>query len=132
MPNMHVPATGEAMPIANEAEKESPYAKVRRLARELSDALAECDERFGYSFVEVHAKTATGDRPVYFSCMTAQERLGYHARCFAQAAHEIDPEAVEYGLFSGEEGHPTRFAVFVSAKQRSGGARKSGYQGERQ
>jgi len=120
MPNTRVPATGEAMPAAkinSNIEEETPYQKVRRIAKELSDALAECDPQFHYSFVEVHARTPKGERHIYFNCMPAEDRLHHYARCFAQAAMEVDPTATESGLFTGEEGHPVRFAVTVSAKR---------------
>lgn len=109
MPNATVPAAAEGLP-----ENPEIWIKVRRLARELSQALSECED--GQWMATVHPYQE-GRRPILFSDIdeTAENRLEYHAKQYAIAARDIDPDALELGMGRavGSEAN-TRFYLSVS------------------
>lgn len=109
MPNNCVPAAAEGLP-----ENPEIWIKVRRLAKELSQALAECEGGHWMATIHPHQE---GRRPILFSHIseTAENRLEYHAKQYAIAARDIDPDALELGMGRavGSEAN-TRFYLSVS------------------
>ncbi|MBA8910169.1 hypothetical protein [Aminobacter ciceronei] len=98
------------------AATENPeiWVKVRRLARELSQALAECEGAQWMATIHPHQE---GRRPILFSDIseTAENRLEYHAKHYAIAARDIDPDARELGMGRAVGSEPnTRFYLSVS------------------
>lgn len=98
--------------------------RITDLSRQLADALAEWHEAMGIPHTFVAYVPSTQASEAYYLCdqpwqMTAEDRLTYHAKEFAKAAHELDPEAEELWIGRAEsalKGGP-RYSAIVSAKQ---------------
>lgn len=109
MPEYALGAAAEGLP-----ENPEIWIKVRGLARELSQALAECEGGQWMATIHPHRE---GRRTILFSDVseTAENRLEYHAKHYAIAARDIDPDALELGMGRavGSEAN-TRFYLSVS------------------
>lgn len=120
-----LPACGMAAIVpsaAGAAEPEHPWVKARRLARELSATLAECDE--GTMMAEVYPASSGRRSPFMFidaewRQFTAQDRLKYHAQAYGRAAKEIDPTATELWMGTGVGDNPQRFSLIVAQNRKS-------------
>lgn len=95
-------------------EPEHPWVKARRLARELSDTLTQCDD--GHSMAYIYPSSAGYHSNVLFGNMegSAEHRLEFHAKAYAMAARDIDPTAGEMWMGRAVDAeNPHRFNIVI-------------------
>jgi hypothetical protein len=96
------------------AEPEQPWVKARRLARELSEALTQCDD--GHSMAYIYPSSAGYYSNVLFGDMegSAEHRLEFHAKAYAMAARDIDPTATSLWMGRAvDPDNPHRFNIVI-------------------
>ncbi|CAI2932470.1 hypothetical protein [Aminobacter niigataensis] len=105
---------GLAVSPSEAVEPEHPWVKARRLARELSNALAQCDE--GRSMAYIYPASAGYHSNILFGDMggSAEHRLEFHAKAYSMAARDIDPTATSLWMGRAvDDSNPQRFNVVV-------------------
>lgn len=108
-----------AVPAPAAPQPEHPWVKARRLAKELSAALAAVAVEEGGAAYMAEIYPPDAPWPVAFIDATymqdtAEERLRYHAKHYARAARLIDPTATLLWMGRAvDDSNPQRFSLNV-------------------
>jgi len=111
---LSVAVVGAAVSPSEASQPEHPWAKARRLARELSEALTQCDD--GHSMAYIYPSSAGYHSNVLFGDMegSAEHRLEFHAKAYAMAARDIDPTATSLWMGRAvDPENPHRFNIVI-------------------